>query len=120
VFTGLVLAGFTVASAQTGGLTVIVTDPEGVPLPGATVTISHETSFVKTTAVMTNDRGMAEFPVLRPGPGYMIQVSFPGFASLQFPDLRVKIGEEQKLPVQLTEEIVERVKVQTEGEVIDI
>ena len=41
------------------------------PLPGAIVTISHEAGFVKTTAVQTDVRGEAVFPVLRAGRGYI-------------------------------------------------
>ena len=65
-------------SAQSGALTIRVSDPAGMPLPGATVQISHETGFVKTTAIATNKDGLADFPVLRPGKGYIIEVSFPG------------------------------------------
>ena len=36
----------TAAAAQSGGIKVVVTDNEGMALPGATVTISHETGFV--------------------------------------------------------------------------
>ena len=42
------------ASAQTGGLEVTVVDADGSPLPGATVTISHDTGSVKTTAALTD------------------------------------------------------------------
>ena len=71
-----VLLVATVASAQTGGITVAVTDENGDPLPGSIVTISHETGSVKTTSERANRQGIVEFPVLRPGAGYSIEVSF--------------------------------------------
>ena len=58
------------ALAQTGGLTIQVLDSDGAPLPGATVSISHELSYVKTTAEVSDARGLVRFPILRPGRGY--------------------------------------------------
>jgi hypothetical protein len=115
----VVLLGASAAFAQSGGLVVVVTDSNG-PLPGATVTISHETGFVKTTSVLTNKDGVAEFPVLRPGPGYTVEVSFPGFQTARLPDLRVALSKKQTVPVQLSEEQIERVKVTATGEVVDL
>jgi len=108
-----------VVSAQSGGLTVVVQDANG-PLPGATVTISHETGFVKTTAVLTDADGVALFPVLRPGRGYMVEVSFPGFGTRRVPDLHVRLSQRERVTVQLAEEFQERVKVTAEGEVVDL
>ena len=57
------LAGAATATlAQVGGFTVVVTDEEGDPLPAATVTISHETGFIKTTAESTDAQGTVRFP----------------------------------------------------------
>jgi hypothetical protein len=115
----VILLAVSGAAAQSGGLTVKVMDSNG-PLPGATVTISHETGFVKTTSVLTNPDGVVEFPVLRPGRGYVIQVSFPGFASRRIADIQIKLNDNIPLSVQLAEEIVERVKVTAESDVVDL
>jgi len=113
-----------VASAQTGGLQVIVTDGDKQPLPGAVVTISHEQGYVKETGIQTSPKGIADFPVLRAtgssGIGYTITVAFPGFASQRQTGVYVRIGETMKLPVQLSEEMVERVKVQARSDVVDL
>ena len=119
--TGIVLLAATVAAAQgSGGIEVIVVDSDGGPLPGATVTISHETGFVKTSASLTDKRGSVVFPVLRPGSGYAIHVSFPGFAPVRHDELRVSINSMNTLNVQLSSEIVERVKVTAKRNVIDL
>ena len=76
------------AAAQVGGLKVAVRDPESAPLPGATVTISHELGYLKTTSELTDEQGLVHFPVLRPGRGYTIQISFPGFSPLRYDDIR--------------------------------
>lgn len=119
VVTILALLAVTAVMAQSGGLTVRVVDSNG-PLPAATVTISHETGFVKETAVRTNVDGIAEFPVLRPGQGYTIEVSFPGFGTQRLRDQRVQINKNTVLTVQLSEELTERVKVTAEGDVVDL
>jgi hypothetical protein len=108
-----------VVSAQSGGLTVQVVDANG-PLPGATVTISHETGFVKTTSSLTTADGLAVFPVLRPGRGYTVEVSFPGFGTRRVSDLHVRLSQSETVTVQLAEEFQERVKVTAEGEVVDL
>jgi hypothetical protein len=108
-----------VAAAQSGGLTVQVSDSNG-PLPGATVTISHETGYVKTTSMLTDATGRVEMPVLRVGKGYTIEVSFPGYAPRRIADVHVKINENQDIPVLLSEEIIERVKVTAESDVVDL
>ena len=116
----IVGCAFTGVAAQRGGIKVVVTDAEGAPLPGATVEISHVTSYVKTTASISDAQGVVEFPVLRPGAGYTIQVSFPGFSPIRQDDLRVSVNKTLQLPVQMIEEFQERVKVVADREVIDL
>ena len=108
----LVASAVSIVSAQTGGITVKVVDSNGDPLPAATVTISHPTGYVAETALLTNAKGVVNFPVLRAtgqsSVGYTINVVFPGFAPMQLTDIKVSIGDHTKQPVQLTDEIVER------------
>jgi hypothetical protein len=108
------------AAAQVGGITVVVTDPEGAPLPGAAVTISHETAYVKTTTDTTDKQGVVRFPVLRPGGGYEIQVSFPSFSPIRYNDVRVRLHEQQTLRVQMIEEVREQVRVTVDRDVVDL
>ncbi len=112
------------AAAQTGGLKVTVTDGQNEPLPGAVVTISHEQGYVKETPSQTNPKGVASFPVLRAtgasGKGYTVTVTFPGFAPQRLADIKVRIGEVARLPVMLSEELVERVKVEASSDVVDL
>ena len=105
---------------RTGGLQGSVRDSGGGPLPGATVTISHENGFVKTSASLTDRNGEFVFPVLPPGSGYAIHVSFPGFAPVRQEGLTVNLGENTKLPVHLASEIVQRRKVTSKKNVIDL
>ncbi len=109
----------TAAAAQTGGISVVVTDANG-PLPGATVTISHETGFVATTASMTDVKGVVDFPVLRPGKGYSIEISFPGYTTIRQDSLQVSISGSQRIPIQMIGDIQEKVEVFAKTEVIDL
>jgi hypothetical protein len=117
--TVVVALAISVAAAQSGGLTIHVSDSNG-PLPGATVTISHETGYVKTTSMITDAEGRVEMPVLRVGKGYILEVSFPGYAPRRIADVHVTINENQDIPVLLSEEIIERVKVTAESDVVDL
>ena len=121
----IMVAAFAVslASAQTGGLVVEVSDSGG-PMPGVTVTISHEQGYVKEVAMITDVKGRAEFPVLRAtgasGIGYSVVVMLPGYAPQRHSDVKVRIGETSRLPVQLSEELIERVQVRAKSDVVDL
>ena len=52
----------TAAMAQSGGIKIVVIDAEGLPLPGATVTLSHETGSVKTSSDLSDKNGIVQFP----------------------------------------------------------
>jgi hypothetical protein len=84
------------------------------------VTISNEMGYVKTTTELTDKRGEVLFPVLRPGAGYVIQVSFPGFSPLRLDNQRVRLSQTTSLPVQMMEQITEQVKVVATGDVVDL
>jgi outer membrane receptor protein involved in Fe transport len=116
----LALAATAGSAVEVGGVTVLVADDQGRPLPGATVTISHELGYVKTTAVLTDAGGVAEFPVLRSGAGYVLEIAFPGLASVRLDEVRVRIGESERLPVRLSGDIEEQVHVTAERDVIDL
>jgi len=104
----------------TGGVSVVVGDEKGLPLPGAQVTISHATGSIKTTTALADKTGRVEFPVLRSGGGYSIQVSFPGFSSIRYEDLRVRLSQLETLEVNMVEEFQEQVMVVSQLDVIDL
>ena len=100
------------ALAQSGGLRVRVTDGgTGSPVAGATIVLSSATQQVATTTTRTDAAGLAEFPVLRAGGGYLVRVSAPGYATLDLADLRVSPERVQVVPVGLFPEVHESVGV---------
>lgn len=108
------------AAAQTGGLSVRVVDGSGAPLPGATVTLSNDRGYVGTTSEICDRAGVVEFPVLRAGVGYRVEVQLPGFSTVRVVDLRVRIQQTLDVPVQLSSELVERVEAIATREVVSI
>jgi hypothetical protein len=115
----LLTAGSPAHAQSTGGLTVLVLDEQGV-LPGATVTISNTERRVKTYSELTGKAGRVGFPVLPPGGGYVIEVSFPGYGTVRQTDLRVRANKTPVLTVKLVEEYTERVRIVERGDVVDL
>ena len=120
LLTGLLALAAAPVLAQTGGLEVHVVDAEGEPLPGAHVTLSNDRGLVSETTFVTDRDGRAEFPVLRPGSGYALEIAMSGFATLRLVDLRVRINQTPAIPVRLSEELLERVQVKARSDVVDL
>jgi len=121
VATFVVLAAATAASAQSGSLTVKVVDAtDQSPLPGATVVLTNSVQLVAETVVLTDVDGVVEFPILRPGGGYIVQVTFPGFATMRKDEIRVKISDNQVIVIPLGAEITETEQVVATRDVVDL
>ncbi len=116
------LAGTAALAQMAGGIEVKVTDQDGQPLPGATVTISHELGYVKTTTDLTNKHGIVAFPVLKPDPlkGYSIQIDFPGFSPIRLDGIQVKASSTTPVPVQMIEAYEEKVTVRAKTPTLDL
>jgi hypothetical protein len=108
------------ALAQTGGLTVTVEGADGRPLTDATVVLSNKSGHVKTTALATDEQGLAAFPVLRSGGGYKIEVAHPDYGTLRLVELRVQINQNTRIPVRLSRETQERVEVTASVDVVEL
>jgi hypothetical protein len=108
-------------AAQVGGVTITVLAAEdGNPLPGAMVTLKSDRGLVAPTTLVTGNDGVAEFPVLRAGSGYLIEISLPGFASRRAAGLRVSSGVIARLEVLLSPEIQERIDVRAKASVVEL
>ncbi|MBZ5640102.1 MAG: TonB-dependent receptor [Acidobacteriia bacterium] len=100
------------AAAESGGIEVRVFDASGrSPVAGVSVGLSNALGLVAAATVPTGADGVAFFPVLRPGGGYVVEVSTPGFARVRILDVRVRIEEVTRIPIRLVPEIRESVKV---------
>lgn len=107
------------AQSGTGGLRVIVIDgADKSPMPGVVVTISSPRQLVANTAVQTDATGTANFPVLRAGGDYVLDIFMPGYTRVKMPDVRVEIGRTREQVITLKPEMVETITVEgTKGSV---
>jgi len=110
----LALAGcaVTAASAQaTGGLLVRVVDnSDKTAVIGAAVTLSNTSKLVATSTLITDVKGVALFPVLRAGPGYIVTVIMDGYAGIR-QEVTVTNGQQKEVAIALAPEHVEKVVV---------
>src|SRR5438093_13078295 len=77
-------------STTTGAVGVVITDPRGAVVPGATVTVRNiETN--KEDTVTTDDEGRARIVNLEPG-NYLMTVTATGFGTFTQDRLVVEVG----------------------------
>ena len=102
----IVLGVFTAFSGYsqvtTSGMNGKVTNPEGKPLPGATVVAVHVPSGTKY-AVPTNTEGFFDLQGMRSGGPYTVEVSCVGYSKKTFTDITLSLGTYFALEAKLTE-----------------
>lgn len=81
------------AWAATGGLRIVVSDPSGQPLAGATVKVSSPDSLVSKTAV-TDASGRVRLIGLDPATNYTVEVSAPGHNEFKASNVAVVSGQD--------------------------
>ena len=90
-----------VANAQTGSSTLrgIVSDPQGRPIAGATVTLTNtQKNFTRTQT--TSEVGGYQFTSIPPGT-YQVGAESPGFKKALFSDVRALVDTPADLDIQL-------------------
>jgi hypothetical protein len=83
------------ATGRNGTVAGTVTDPDGAPLPGVSVTINGDTLIQPQTGVTGMD-GRYRVPALPPGT-YVVSVALDGFNPMQQEDIRVNMGSTQEV-----------------------
>ena len=101
------LATSTLAGAQeqTGSIFGRVTDEQSGVLPGVTVTISS-TALLQPQTALTSDTGTYQFPRLGVGV-YAVKFELTGFKTVVYDDIRIEIGFNAPVNVQLSISTVE-------------
>lgn len=84
----------------TTSIHVLVSDPQGSVVPGASVTIKNTQTGEKRTAI-TNDEGEAVFPAVPTGT-YDLLAEQAGFARKSLTGLQVKVGAETRITLTLS------------------
>jgi hypothetical protein len=94
------LSGVPALAQQRVSISGKVLDPDGLALPGATVTVTEQnTGFSRT--VVSEGNGSFTVPSLDPGV-YLITVDMDGFAALKRPDLALTSGNQVVLELRMT------------------
>ena len=94
-----VCAGWALAQSFLGSITVVVTDPQGAFIPGATVTLSGVDTNIKRTET-TNAEGSYVFAGVAPG-NYTVTVSSQGFRELRSSVLTQTGAQNQRFDAKL-------------------
>jgi len=96
---------------QAGTLRIVVKDPSGAVIPGATVVVSGAepaTQGFVIPEVQSDGQGVATTANLPPG-RYTVSATFPGFERRMLSDVRVRAGENRRdltLPIEKVAESV--------------
>jgi hypothetical protein len=94
-----------------GGLKIRVIDnSDKSAVIGAAVTLSNTSKLVATSTLVTDANGVALFPVLRGGQGYVITIIMDGYAGIR-QETSVKVGVTQDVVIALAPEMQDRVLV---------
>ena len=119
IFLLVIVLGTASAQRLTGKITGVVTDEQGVPLPGVTVEISSP-ALMGVQSQVTTDKGAYRFINLPPGE-YKIVFKLTGFEAIEKEKIRVSID------TTVTEDIVlkpmvlqESITVTGESPIVDV
>lgn len=99
-------------SEQKGGISGIVLDENGVPLPGASITITGEKLFQKSLSLISNQSGFFRFASLNSGV-YELEVTLQAFNTVKLPNIPVSVGKFTPVTINMTQ-----AKLQSEVTVI--
>ena len=102
----------------TSGISGVVTEANGEPLPGANVVATHLPSGTRYGAV-SNLEGKYSIPGMRVGGPYRVSVSFIGYSTQEVENIVLSLGTFSNVNVVLAEEGTEltEVVVTAEGSV---
>ena len=119
VSTALAFAG-SVSADTTGKMTGRVTDADGAPLPGVTVTTQSPAQIGGPRVEITDADGRFMFPNLAPGE-YQLQAELDGFTPVEQAGIVVRLDRAAQLEIVLSSGTVsEQITVTGELPVVDV
>jgi hypothetical protein len=104
---------------RTGVIQGQVADPEGLPLPGVTVTVSSPQLIGGEQMATTGSDGRFRFPALPPG-NYTVEASLQGFETQVQEDVRVSVSLTATVNFSLIIGVTDTVTVLGASPVVDI
>jgi hypothetical protein len=112
----LAFTGLAVAQETTGTISGRIVDPQGLAVPGATVTLTGPQG---TKTVVTDSSGRFSAPYLTPGV-YSIRAELQGFKAVEKKDINVRLGQTADIPITMeVGGLTETVEVTGSSAVID-
>ncbi|MFW6089793.1 MAG: carboxypeptidase-like regulatory domain-containing protein, partial [Gemmatimonadota bacterium] len=99
-------AGAVYSQATTGSGAGVISEEDGSPIAGATVTFTHQPTGFTSTAT-TNERGAFRIQGLEPGGPYRVEVASIGFRPHVREDVTVGLGQTYNVTTSLEETAVE-------------
>lgn len=111
----LLLVGPVSAQLQSGNLYGTVSDDQGSPLPGVTVTL---TGSAAPQVQVTDAQGRFRFLGLSPG-SYQLKAELEGFSPLEYPNVVISVGRNTELVLTLNSSVRDVITVTTESPLLD-
>ena len=99
VLSVLLLSISLMAQVRTGTIWGHVTDTEGAPLPGVSVTMISP--FSAPITAITDDQGIFRFPALEPGPNYGLTAELQGFKKQAKTGIIVALGVQSRIDLTM-------------------
>jgi outer membrane receptor protein involved in Fe transport len=116
----ILTAGFSYAQRLTGKITGVVTDDEGIPIPGVSVEISSPALLGGVKAQATSEKGTYRFLNLPPGI-YKLVFKIEGFQTLRRENLRVSLASTVTENISLKPVTIEEsITVTAESPIVDV
>jgi hypothetical protein len=115
------LVGASIASAQEFRATITgrVSDPNGLVVPGATVTVANSQTGEVAVGTTTTE-GVYTIPFLRPGV-YTVSAELAGFRKVSQPNVRLEVGQTAAVNFQLPlGELSEDITVSAESPLLEM
>lgn len=109
------LAGGAQAQLETGNLFGTVTDQQGEPLPGVTITL---TGIGAPQVRITNAEGQFRFLNLDPGT-YALTAELEGFSTVEYPAVEIRVGRTTTVNVTMSPAIEESLTVTSQSPLLD-
>ncbi len=100
LFTALAAPHDLLGQTATGELSITVTDPSGAIVKDAEVTVTGADTGAVVRVLKSNDRGIAEVPLLQPGV-YNTHIAAPGFKTVDRNGVNVSVSDVVSLDVAL-------------------
>jgi hypothetical protein len=93
------------AQTRTGTIWGHITDAQGAPLPGVSVTLLSP--YSARTSAVTDDQGIYRFASLEPSRNYTLTAELQGFKKLEKTGIIVVIGQQSKIDITMEQGKIE-------------